>query len=282
MTYPASLIIIAMLGIALLVGDYALTLGNKKPRIPQQPASLSGSLNLETFSLQPITGLAEAQKQVSWYKPHIPKTGNARSHRLSCLARLHFFLGDAGDKESQKDNFTQGAKYAKLLSQEQPQRVEGYYWLALNLCGLAGVMGAKQGLDLLPRIISSLKVSLCIDEAYDQAGAHRVLGRIFFMAPCWPLSEGDFTKSRRHLAAAVKIAPENSTNHLFLAETLYSLGEEKEANRELEEVLDVTQHALWPQGLEDDQQRAQELREKFKMKRQMALFSGAVPIWQIN
>jgi hypothetical protein len=144
MTFPASLIIIAMLGIALLVGDYALTLGNRKPRIPQQQASLSGSLNLETFSLQPLSGLSEAQKQVLWYKRHIPKTGNARNHRLSCLARLYFFLGDAGDKESQKDNFTQGAKYAKLLSQEQTQRVEGYYWLALNLCGLAGVMGQSR------------------------------------------------------------------------------------------------------------------------------------------
>jgi Tfp pilus assembly protein PilF len=118
-----------------------------------------------------------------------------------------------------------------------------------------------------------LQATLSIDEAYDQAGAHRVLGRIYFMAPGWPLSEGDVSKSIQHLAAAVEIAPENSTNHLFLAETLHCMGRGTEANRELEKVLAVTMHALWPQGLEDDQKRAQELMKQYNTKRDMAFFS---------
>ncbi|MEJ2091718.1 MAG: TRAP transporter TatT component family protein [Syntrophobacterales bacterium] len=273
MKSPASLIIIAMLGIALLAGDSVSTLGGERPKfIKEQVVSLKPT-KYESFSLKPIIGLAEAQRQVLWYKQHIPKTGNERSVRLSYLARLYIFLGEEGDQKTRKNSFEQGDYYAGLLIKEQPQRVEGHYWLALNLCGLADVTAPKQSLTLVPRIIKLLEATLTIDEAYDQAGAHRVLGRIYFMAPAWPLSEGDVDKSFRHLAAAVAIAPENSTNHLFFAETLHHMGKGMEANRELEKVLVVTKHALWPQGLADDQKKAQELMKKYKTKGDIALIS---------
>ena len=67
--------------------------------------------------------------------------------------------------------------------------------------------------------------------AYDQAGPHRVLGRIFFECPAWPLSVGSLPESRRSPAKAVAIAPENSTNHLFLAETLLKMGKKEEGRR---------------------------------------------------
>jgi tetratricopeptide (TPR) repeat protein len=156
------------------------------------------------------------------------------------------------------------------LIKEQPQRVEGHYWLALNLCGLASVTGAKNGLSLLPSIIDLLEISLILDEAYDQAGAHRVLGRIYFRAPDWPLSVGDRQKSLHHLSRAVKIAPQDSTNHLFLAEILYFLGKIKEAAAELEKVLNGTTHALGPQGLEDDRHKARDLRKVYNPKKDVA------------
>jgi tetratricopeptide (TPR) repeat protein len=273
MPSPTSLIIIGMLGIAMLGGDSVPRLGDGKPKpVKQQVVSLK-PVKYQAFSLKPITGLAEAKNQVVWYKRHIPKTGYTRSLRLSYLARLYFFLGEVGDQKTQKSSFEQGSNYAGLLLKEQPQRVEGHYWLALNLCGLASVTGPNNGLRLLPRIIKLLEAALTIDEAYDQGGAHRVLGRIYFMAPGWPLSEGDVDKSFRHLAAAVQSAPENSTNHLFFAETLYCMGKRTAAILELERVLAVTKHALWTQGLADDQKRAQELMEKYKSKQGITLFS---------
>jgi hypothetical protein len=262
-----------MMGMALLGGDSVSSLGGERQKIINEQVFSLKPTKYASFSLKPITGLAEAQRQVLWYKQHIPKTGNEKSVRLSHLARLYFFLGEVGDQEIRKQSFEQGSNYAELLIKEHPQRVEGHYWLALNLCGLARVTAPQQSLTLLPRIIKLLEATLSIDEAYDQAGAHRVLGRIFFMAPAWPLSEGDVGKSFRHLAAAVEIAPENSTNHLFFAETLYGMGKGTEANRELEKVLAVTEHALWPQGLEDDRKKAQELKEKYKAKRDIALLS---------
>ena len=112
---------------------------------------------------------------------------------------------------------------------------------------------------MLPTIVQTLESAQAIDGAYDQAGPHRVLGRIQCMAPPWPLSEGDLNKSLEHLLLAVKIAPENSTNHLYLAETLLQLGRTEEAYRELELVLKATRHAIFPKDLEEDQEQAMRL-----------------------
>jgi len=178
------------------------------------------------------------------------------------LARLSFLLGELSPKSEKQENFEKGRFYGETLAREQPVLAEGHYWLALNLCGLAEMGGPRRGLRLIPEIVSELERALKVDPAYDQAGSHRVLGRIYFECPSWPLSIGDIHESRRHLSAAVAIAPENSTNHLYLAETLFKLGKFDEARQELESVLSATRHALCPHFLEEDRQAARLLLRK--------------------
>jgi hypothetical protein len=73
------------------------------------------------------------------------------------------------------------------------------------------------------------------------------------------MSVGDMRKSLEHLQAAVRLAPENSTNHLFLAQTLYRLHYRSLAEGQLEIVLRCTQQAISPQNLEDDRKEARRL-----------------------
>jgi tetratricopeptide (TPR) repeat protein len=149
--------------------------------------------------------------------------------------------------------------YAEKLLALEPNGVAGYYWKAMNLCGQADVGGRMTGFKLLPKIVAALKECLTLDETYDQAGAHRVLGRIYFEAPAWPISVGDRKKSLQHLTAAVRLAPDNSTNHLYLAETLLDLKDKAQARQELEKVLQAKKHAIRPTGLEEDRQEARRL-----------------------
>ncbi len=107
--------------------------------------------------------------------------------------------------------------------------------------------------------MEELQRAIALDAAYDQAGAHRVLGRIYYEAPGWPLSVGDLEKSRQHLQAAVRLAPDTSTNHLYLAETLFRLKETGRRRQELEQVLKSTRGAVKPQDLEEDRQEARRL-----------------------
>ncbi|MBU4232956.1 MAG: TRAP transporter TatT component family protein [Desulfobacterales bacterium] len=109
-------------------------------------------------------------------------------------------------------------------------------------------MGSKLlGHRLLPRILEELQRAVALDAAFDQAGAHRVLGRIYYEAPGWPLSVGDLAKSRQHLPAAVRLAPATSTNHLYLARTLQRLHHPDLARQELTQVLKSSRAAVKPQ-----------------------------------
>lgn len=183
-----------------------------------------------------------------------------RSTALSELARLCFLLGEAADPAEQHKWYEKGRGYAELLRGEEPGRVEGYYWLALNSCGLCETVGAGRALRLLPEIVENLKSAAGIDGTYDQAGPFRVLGRIRFKAPSWPISEGDLVESLHLLRLAVKTAPNNSTNRLYLAETLAQLNKTEEACRELDVALAITSNALTSRQLKEDQEQAIALR----------------------
>jgi tetratricopeptide (TPR) repeat protein len=212
----------------------------------------------------PTLDIRQAEKALSLYEGVLSGRTAPRALVLTQLARTCFILGQLAPDKYSEGYYRKGRVYAKMLIHEDPNRTEGHYWLALNLCGWAEAGGYMMGRRLLPRIVEELQRALALDETYDQAGAHRVLGRIYFEAPGWPMSVGDLTKSLHHLQAAVRLAPDNSTNHLFLAQTLYRLHYASLAQQQLEQVLKCTQYAIKPQDLEEDRQEAQRLLVEMK------------------
>jgi tetratricopeptide (TPR) repeat protein len=207
-------------------------------------------------NIPPLKGqLTHLEGELTW-------AGDERQDDLIRVARLSFLLGELSPKEEKSRYFEKGQHYSELLIKEKPDGPEGHYWLALNLCGQAEQGGARRGLKLIPEIVEEMEKALKENPAYDQAGPHRVLGRIYFECPAWPLSVGNIPQSYSHLSAAVALAPENSTNHLFLAETLFKMGKTEEARNELQKVLKGTRNALCQKFLEEDRQAAQRLLEK--------------------
>ncbi len=234
-----------------------LALGN-----PELKADTGSLAEADALLKSPTLDLPQAVKALALLEEMLPQAGGAPAPLWARLAQASFIAGDLAEKAQRQKYYEKGRNYAELLRRERPSRVEGHYWLALNLAGLAEVGGRRQGFKLLPTILKELQRSLTIDETYDQAGAHRVLGRIYYEAPAWPLSVGDLNKSLRHLTAAVRLAPEVSTNHLFLAETLIRRGQPDQARGELERVLTSTRHAIHPRGLAEDQKEARRLLQE--------------------
>jgi tetratricopeptide (TPR) repeat protein len=247
--------------LAFVLGGCAQALEGNRARTPEnlgavKPVQEVESIRAGAFAPSASADLKGMSQVLASYEKRLPRDGDARDFTLAELARLCFILGERGDKHASEKNFEKGRYYADLLCQEKPRRVEGHYWLALNLAGLAEVGRASRGLRLVPTIIEHLLAALALDEAYDQAGPHRVLGRVYCEAPSWPLSEGDLSKSVEHLRTAVELAPTNSTNHLYLAETLTQLGKSEDAYWELQQVLTCTTHAISRRSLEEDYQEA--------------------------
>jgi tetratricopeptide (TPR) repeat protein len=203
------------------------------------------------------------QADLARYEEELTWDVDRRANILACMGRLCFLLGELSAKDEKGQYFEKGQRYSETLVREKPEWPEGHYWLALNLCGLAETGGARRGLKLVPEIVEELDTAVKGNPAYDQAGPHRALGRIYFECPSWPLSLGSFPDSYKHLSAAVAIAPENSTNHLFLAETLFRMGKKEEARKELQQVLNGTRNALCQKFLEEDQQAARRLLEQY-------------------
>jgi len=204
-------------------------------------------------------GETQAREALRRYEQMLYGAGDDRLPLLTRLARTCFVVGDLTDDKNRRQFYDKGLGWSEQIRQDFPGRVEGHYWLALNLAGMADSGSKGQALQLLPRILQELEKAVALDPAYDQAGAHRVLGRIYFEAPGWPMSVGDLPKALQHLTMAARLAPSNSTNHLYLAEALIRLDRLTEARAELERVLTASRHAVTPQGLEDDQRAARRL-----------------------
>ena len=208
--------------------------------------------------LDPQVDKDKALRAFSIYESRLPAAGAERREVLTRLARAGFFLGDLTEGAQRRLYYEQGRQYAETLVQEFPDRVEGHYWLGLNLAGLADV-NRMQGMRLLPKIMAALERAAAINPAYDQAGAYRVLGRIYYEAPGRPFSVGDIGKSVQLLQRASQLAPANSTNYLYLGEALLKAGRSAQAKAELAKVLTATDNADGPRGLEADRRRAQEI-----------------------
>ncbi len=225
-------------------------------------AAAAGTLEqADRLLVDPHVDKDKALQAFTMYESLLPPAGGQRLPVLERLARAAFFLGDLAEKSQRRLYYDQGRQHAQTILQEYPQRVEGHYWLGLNLAGLADV-NRIQGRRLLPQILEELERSAAIDPSYDQAGAYRVLGRIYYEAPGRPISVGDINKSLDLLKKAATLAPANSTNHLYLAETLIKLGNLDQGRQELQQVLSASQNADGPRGLAADHLKAKEIINK--------------------
>jgi tetratricopeptide (TPR) repeat protein len=218
----------------------------------------------DVLMLSPTLDRSQAARALSLYQGALATGKTPRAPLLARLSQTCFVLGQMAAQPQSMEYYRQGQSYAETLLREEPHRVEGHYWLAMNLCGQSEEGGNLLGRKLLPRILEELQRSLTLDETYDGAGAHRVLGRIYYEAPGWPLSVGDMQKSLQHLLAAVRLGPGTSTNHLYLAQTLLRLNDNPGAAQELQQVLKSTRAAVKPQDLEDDRREARRLLAEIK------------------
>jgi tetratricopeptide (TPR) repeat protein len=239
-----------------ILGCIALALLSASAGLGAEAGTLAEA---EALLNSPALSMSQAARALSLYQGVLAAAGAPRALVLERLGHTCFLLGQLAPDSQRMGYYQKGQSYAETLIREDPNRVEGHYWLALNLCGQAEVGSKLLGYRLLPRILEELKRAIALNAAYDQAGAHRVLGRIYYGAPGWPLSVGDMQKSRQHLQAAVHLSPATSTNHLYLAQTLLRLQEAGRARQELEQVLKSTRAAVSPQDLEEDRQEARRL-----------------------
>jgi tetratricopeptide (TPR) repeat protein len=152
------------------------------------------------------------------------------------IARTYYWLANhEKDVEKKAKLHKDGAEFAKLAVDSNPESVPGHFWLGIHYAFYGEARGIAQSLSLVDPIIKEMEWVLKKDESFMEGGAHRALGQIYFKLPgIWG---GDSRKALEHLKKSVEIAPKNPIGHNFLAELYLAEGKKDEAKAELEMAL---------------------------------------------
>ena len=152
-------------------------------------------------------------------------------------------LGD--DPDSMKTE-----KVAAALA-ETPDSAEIYFWSAVHW-GLWGryrgkLAAAKEG--VAKKIRNFSEVVIALDEEIEEAGGHRVLGRLHSEAPKLPIFTGwvDRKVAVSELRRAIELTPEAPLTRYYLAEALLEhFPEQKPEAREiLEDLAELQPDPAW-------------------------------------
>jgi tetratricopeptide (TPR) repeat protein len=126
---------------------------------------------------------------------------------------------------------------------EKPDRVEGYYYLAVikgRRIELAGLTGIGQIKDVESYGLKAAE----IDPRFEDGGPFRLLAMLYAKAPPWPTSIGDMDLALEYAKKANAISP-YPMNNLIMAEVLIEAGDYEQARKLLNKVLAAPKSGRW-------------------------------------
>jgi tetratricopeptide (TPR) repeat protein len=153
------------------------------------------------------------------------------------LARIMYWIGGHDQPDARRKALERGVEAGRVASMLEPQRPEGYFWMAADMGELAESFGLRQGLRYRGAIKDALETVLRLDPSYLQGSADRALGRWYFKVP--GLFGGSKKESEAHLRKSLTYNPISTASHFFLAETLFDMNRTAEAREELKKVVDA-------------------------------------------
>lgn len=177
------------------------------------------------------------------------------------LARAHFFLGqEAADERQAREDFKSGIRAARRALDLEARRVEGHFWLGVNLALLAAKEKFPFALIRALRARKALERAIEINPNYHGAGPLRVLARLQHKLP--RMLGGGHHLARANFERAVLLAPSNTVTRIYFAELLSEIGNEAEAQAHLAAVLNAPDDPAWSFEAARDRQIAQGKMEK--------------------
>jgi tetratricopeptide (TPR) repeat protein len=176
--------------------------------------------------------LLEALSLLQGYRAQFPQEARFPLY----MAEAYYRLADpAADVNREFPYYEKTGHYAKKAMQMAPNCVQAHYWYGLFLLkeaqkrGLRGYFTVKAGIRELEKVRKSMP-------GYDHAGASRVLGLLYCLAPGWS-PFGNLDKSIELGKEATRLAPNYMLNRLYLADAYQKRGDKQAAIKEYREIL---------------------------------------------
>jgi tetratricopeptide (TPR) repeat protein len=178
------------------------------------------------------------------------------------LSRACYWLGGHAPEAERRQQLEDGIDAGRKAIALEPQRPEGYFWMAANMGTLAESFGLRQGLKYRKPVKDALETVLRLDPAFQQGSADRALGRWYAKVP--RLFGGGDKEAEAHLRASLRYNPTSTASHFFLAELLIDNGRKEEARAELQRVLDAPLDPNWTPEDRDFKAKAQRLLQTLR------------------
>jgi tetratricopeptide (TPR) repeat protein len=159
------------------------------------------------------------------------------------LARADYWLGGHAPEAERRRWFEEGIEAGRKAAALQPNRPEGYFWMAANMGALAESFGLRQGIRYRKPIKAALETVLRLDPAFQQGSGDRALGRWYFKVP--RLFGGSHALAEHHLRESLKYNANSTASHFFLAEVFLDDGRKSDARGELQKILDAPLDPDW-------------------------------------
>lgn len=173
---------------------------------------------------------------IDWFRE---LTRNSReSAAIAELSRLEFMQAQLElDKDRRVQLFESCVASADQTLALNANDVKGLFWKAAAMGKMAEDSGILNALRMIRPMEKMLLKVVALDERYENAGAHRALGRMYHKLPGFPISFGSNQKALMHLKRAHALFPEDVITRAFYAEVLYDEGKKEEARKHADFVL---------------------------------------------
>ena len=182
------------------------------------------------------------------------------------VSRMLYFVGaHTEDKKTKQSTFSQGVYHAEKAVALEPEKPDAYYWRGVCNGKYGETRGVLKSLSLVKPIKADMNKVIELDRNYEDGGADRVLGRVFFKVPGF--AGGSKDKSLEHLQKSKELGPEDALTRVYLAETLLDMKKVDEAKAELDYVLSLQDDSRWTLNIADSKAEATELLKDKKFKK---------------
>ncbi|HYE74615.1 MAG TPA: TRAP transporter TatT component family protein [Blastocatellia bacterium] len=176
-------------------------------------------------------------------------------------ARSYFFVGDTASNKSEKVGyFDKGIAIAQRAIAQQPNAVEGHFWLAVNYGGQSELKGIITAVQTVKKIRAEMEAVLRINAAYEDASAYLALGEIDRQLP--RLLGGNSKRGLSYFEQGVRLAPNNLDLKLSLAEAYLEDGRKDEGRRLLQEIVQAPVNPARAKEIRHIQDKARKLLSK--------------------
>jgi len=209
-----------------------------------------------------MTDMATAQEALGYYRKALGIAEN-RYEALWKISRQLYFIGVHKEK---KTIFSQGVYHAERAMELEPEKADGYYWRGVNNGKFGEAKGILKSLALVKPIKRDMNKVIELDKNYEDGGADRVLGRVYFKLP--GMAGGSKKKSLEHLEMSKQLGPEDAMTRVYLGETRLAMKEIEKSRAELEYVLNIEDDDRWITDIKESKETARELlkNKKFRKK----------------